>query len=100
MPISVVMTQDEVMQHMVKGSHGSTFGGNPLACAVAIESLNVLFDENLIDNSLHMGEYFRESVLSLNHPSIKEVRGRGLLNAIEFHEDKSEKKFAYGMQEA
>ena len=73
MPISVVMAQDEVMQHMVKGSHGSTFGGNPLACAVAIESLNVLFDENLIDNSLHMGEYFRESVLSLNHPSIKEV---------------------------
>jgi ornithine--oxo-acid transaminase len=65
------------------GEHGSTYGGNPLACAVAITSLEVLRDENLADNAARMGEMLRTGIRDLQSPHIRLVRGKGLLNAIE-----------------
>jgi ornithine--oxo-acid transaminase len=71
------------------GEHGSTYGGNPLACKVAIASLDVLKEEQLADNAEEIGNYFRESIRNLNSPFIKLVRGKGLLNAIAIeHSDK------------
>ena len=64
------------------GEHGSTYGGNPLGCKVAMESLAVLKDENLAENAAHMGEIFRRRIGELQNPLIAEIRGRGLLNAI------------------
>jgi len=64
------------------GEHGSTYGGNPLACKVAMAALQVLKDERLTENAATLGDLFREEVRALRSPFIKEVRGRGLLNAI------------------
>jgi ornithine--oxo-acid transaminase len=82
-PVSAVLTSDEVMNVLHPGQHGSTFGGNPMACAVAMASLKVLVDENLIDNAATMGEVFRENLRNIASPIISEVRGKGLLNAID-----------------
>jgi ornithine--oxo-acid transaminase len=82
-PVSAVLTSDEVMNVLHPGQHGSTFGGNPMACAVAMASLKVLVDENLIDNAATMGEMFRENLRNIASPIISEVRGKGLLNAID-----------------
>ncbi len=88
MPISAVLCNDEIMLTIKPGEHGSTYGGNPLACKVAITSLQVLKDENMADNAEHMGTYFRKKLQNINSPFIKEVRGKGLLNAIEItHKD-------------
>lgn len=84
-PVSAVLADAEVMNVIHPGEHGSTFGGNPLACAVAQEALNVLMDEGLIDNANEMGDYLRERLEEINSPHIKTVRGRGLLVAIELH---------------
>ena len=67
------------------GSHGSTFGGNPLACAVARESLRVIQEENLIDNAAQLGNYFLEKLKTIKSRWIKEVRGKGLLIGIELY---------------
>ncbi len=64
------------------GEHGSTYGGNPLACKVAMEALQVLKDEQLTQNADHMGELFRQELRALQSPHIQLVRGKGLLNAI------------------
>jgi ornithine--oxo-acid transaminase len=64
------------------GEHGSTYGGNPLACAVAVTSLNVLKDENMVENAAVMGEYFRNGLQKINSPLVQTIRGKGLLNAI------------------
>ena len=66
--------------------HGSTYGGNPLTCAVAIEAIKVIDEENLTDNAYHRGMYFRSEMAKIVNPKIKAIRGRGLLNAIAFDE--------------
>lgn len=87
-PVSAVLADDEVMLCIQPGEHGSTYGGNPLACKIAIASLQVIKDENLVENSEELGSYFRSQLRELNHPLLKEVRGKGLLNAIVIeHED-------------
>ncbi|WKA56058.1 ornithine--oxo-acid transaminase [Planococcus shixiaomingii] len=85
-PISCVVADHEVLGVFNPGSHGSTFGGNPLACAVSIASLEVLKDEKLADRSLELGEYFMEKLREIDHSSIKEVRGRGLFIGMELTE--------------
>jgi ornithine--oxo-acid transaminase len=84
MPISAVLANDEIMLTIKPGEHGSTFGGNPLACAVATAALQVLEEENLAENAYAMGNIFRERMRALQQqfPLITEVRGKGLLNAI------------------
>ncbi len=82
MPVSAVLADDEIMLTIKPGQHGSTYGGNPLACSVAIASLQVLVDENMAGNSAIQGEYLRQSLKALNHPHISIVRGKGLFNAI------------------
>ena len=76
------LADDEIMLTIKPGEHGSTYGGNPLACVVAIESLKVLEDEKLSENSEKMGNLLRQRLLDLNDPLIKIIRGKGLLNAI------------------
>lgn len=85
-PISCVVADHEILGVFNPGSHGSTFGGNPLACAVSIASLEVLKDEKLADRSLELGEYFIGKLREIQHPSIKEVRGRGLFIGMELTE--------------
>lgn len=86
LPISVVLADNEVLDVFTPGSHGSTFGGNPLACAVSITALDVIIDENLPEHSNELGEYFKTELQKINHPAIKEVRGRGLFIGMELHE--------------
>lgn len=83
MPISAVLANDEVMLTIKPGEHGSTFGGNPLASVVAMASLKVLVEENMADNAEKMGRLFREKLHQLQSPFISEIRGKGLMNAIE-----------------
>lgn len=83
MPISAVLANDEVMLTIKPGEHGSTFGGNPLASVVAMASLKVLVEENMADNAEKMGRLFREKLHQLQSPFIREIRGKGLMNAIE-----------------
>lgn len=85
-PISCVVADRDVLGVFNPGSHGSTFGGNPLACAVSIASLEVLVDEELAKRSEELGNYFKEELQKISHPSIKEVRGRGLFIGLELHE--------------
>mgnify|MGYP000417437403 CR=1 FL=1 len=82
LPVSAVLSSHEVMLTLHPGQHGSTFGGNPLACAVAIAALNVVKDEKLAENAVAMGEIFRERLSTIHSPLITRVRGKGLLNAI------------------
>ena len=82
MPISAVLADDEVMLTIAAGEHGSTYGGNPLACAVAIASLEVLKEEKLDQRAAELGSYFRSSLENIKHPAIRQVRGKGLLNAV------------------
>ena len=81
LPVSAVLADDEIMLTIKPGEHGSTYGGNPLACKVAIASLQVLKDENMTENAEEMGKIFRKEIQNLNSPFISKVRGRGLLNA-------------------
>ncbi|MFC7687975.1 ornithine--oxo-acid transaminase [Ureibacillus sp. GCM10028918] len=83
LPISAVVANSDILGVLNPGSHGSTFGGNPLACAVSIASLEVLEEEELTEHSLELGNYFQEQLRSINHPSIKEVRGSGLFIGVE-----------------
>lgn len=85
-PISCVAANKDVLSVFNPGSHGSTFGGNPLACAVSIASLEVLEDEKLPERSLELGTYFMEKLKQINNPMIKEVRGRGLFIGVELTE--------------
>ena len=83
MPISAVLANDEVMLTIKPGEHGSTFGGNPLASVVAMASLKVLVEENMAANAEKLGRLFREKLHQLQSPFIREIRGKGLMNAIE-----------------
>ena len=85
-PISAVLSNSEVLGVFLPGDHGSTFGGNPLACAVARESLKVLIEEGMIENAARMGDYFKSGLTGLDSPHVKEVRGKGLLIGVELKE--------------
>lgn len=86
MPISAVAADHEVLGVFEPGSHGSTFGGNPLACAVAIAALDVLIEEELPKRSRELGEYFIQQLRKIDNPKIKEVRGKGLFIGVELSE--------------
>ena len=89
LPVSAVLADDEIMLTIQPGEHGSTYGGNPLACKVAITALKVLQEEKMAENSEVMGNIFRQELKKINSPYIAEVRGKGLFNALEIkHTDK------------
>ena len=87
MPVSCFLSSKEVLHWMNPGSHGSTFGGNPLAAAIAKRSIELLEEDGLIENSRKMGDYFKESLLNLNSKIIKEIRGKGLWLGVEIDPD-------------
>jgi ornithine--oxo-acid transaminase len=87
LPVSAVLTDDPIMLTIKPGEHGSTYGGNPLACKVAMAALQVIKDENLVYNAFYLGKYFRNELEKIDHPLIKLVRGKGLLNAIVLNTD-------------
>ena len=82
LPISAVLASNEIMMQILPGEHGSTYGGNPLACAVAIKSLEVLKTEKMAENAEKMGARLRAGLANLHSPFITTIRGKGLLNAI------------------
>ena len=90
LPVSAVLANDEIMMVIKPGEHGSTYGGNPLACAVAIAALQVLKEEKMAENASVMGELLRSEIRKLNSPFIALVRGKGLLNAIVIKHSNSE----------
>jgi ornithine--oxo-acid transaminase len=81
-PVSCVLANDEIMLTIKPGEHGSTYAGNPIAAVVAMEALQIIKDEKLAENATKMGEIFRQKMSDFPSPMIKEVRGKGLLNAI------------------
>ncbi|MCJ1477981.1 ornithine aminotransferase [Lambiella insularis] len=88
-PVSCVLGSKEVMLVVEPGTHGSTYGGNPLGCAVAIRALEIVRDEDLVQRAERLGKVFRQGLLDLRSPMIKVVRGKGLLNAIIIDETKT-----------
>eukprot|EP00300_Choanocystis_sp_HF-7_P022420 c2167_g1_i2.p1 GENE.c2167_g1_i2~~c2167_g1_i2.p1 ORF type:complete len:435 (+),score=70.04 c2167_g1_i2:1-1305(+) len=86
-PVSAVLTSDEVMLNIRPGEHGSTYGGNPLGCRIAMTALDILIKENLALNAEVQGAYFRESLQSLIGGKVTTVRGKGLLNAVVIDSD-------------
>jgi ornithine--oxo-acid transaminase len=82
-PISAVLSNVEVLGVLRPGEHGSTFGGNPLACAVARTALRVLVEEGMVENAAKMGDYFMSNLKSIRSPYVQEVRGKGLLIGVE-----------------
>jgi ornithine--oxo-acid transaminase len=85
-PVSAVVSRKEIMSVFTPGSHGSTFGGFPLACAAADAALEVLVEEKLDERATELGAFFIDELKKIDHPRIKEVRGKGLLTAVELHE--------------
>jgi ornithine--oxo-acid transaminase len=86
-PVSAVLSNSEVLGVLKPGEHGSTFGGNPLACRVARAALRVLVEEGMIENAERMGAYFLDQLKSIRNNMIKDVRGRGLMIAVEFRKE-------------
>ena len=86
-PVSAVLCRTDVLDVLKPGEHGSTFGGNPLACAIAREALKVLVEEGLIENSATVGQYFKDQLTALNSELIHEVRGKGLMLAVELKKE-------------
>ena len=84
-PVSAVLSNDEILGVLKPGEHGSTFGGNPLACAVARTALKVLIEEGMVENARAMGTHFLTGLRQIKSSAVKEVRGRGLMIAIELH---------------
>jgi ornithine--oxo-acid transaminase len=84
-PVSAVLSTTEVLGCLKPGQHGSTFGGNPLACAVARAALKVLTEEGMIENAARMGEHFMSKLAAIRSDAVREVRGRGLMLAVELH---------------
>ena len=82
-PVSAVLSNTEVMGVLQPGEHGSTFGGNPLACAVARMAMKVLIDEGMVENAAEMGSYFLNGLNQISNPLIREIRGKGLLIGME-----------------
>jgi ornithine--oxo-acid transaminase len=88
LPVSLFLAKKEVMDVFTPGDHGSTFGGNPLAAAVALKALAILEEENLINNAAELGHYFMAGLRKMNSPYITEVRGKGLLIGVEINTNK------------
>lgn len=99
-PVSAVLSNSEVLGVLQPGQHGSTFGGNPLACAIAREALKVLVEEGMIENAEKMGAYFMEGLRSIRSNVIREVRGRGLMMAVELvPEAGGARNYCYAMKD-
>lgn len=99
-PVSAVLSNSEVLGVLQPGQHGSTFGGNPMACAVARASLRVLVEEGMIENAAQMGDYLLTGLKNIRNNLIKEVRGRGLMVAIEFYSEAGgARKFSEALRE-
>ena len=90
LPVSAVLADDEIMLTIKPGEHGSTYGGNPLACKVAIAALQVLKDENMAQNADVMGKLLRRELENIQSPVVKNIRGKGLLNAVVIDHPKSD----------
>jgi ornithine--oxo-acid transaminase len=90
-PVSAVVSSSDVLGLFTPGEHGSTFGGNPLACAVAREALKILQEEALIDKAAELGKYFMERLKTISSPHIREIRGRGLLIGLELKKEALQK---------
>ena len=88
-PVSCVLGSKDVMLTIEPGTHGSTYGGNPLGCAVAIRALELVRDEDMVAEAERLGQIFRKGLLDLKSPMIQTVRGKGLLNAIVIDESKT-----------
>lgn len=86
-PVSAVLSNSEVLGVLKPGQHGSTFGGNPLACAVARAALKALVEEGMIENAAEQGAYFHSGLKAIRSNAVKEVRGRGLMLAVELHQE-------------
>jgi ornithine--oxo-acid transaminase len=86
MPVSAIAADKDVLGVFLPGTHGSTFGGNPLACAVASASIDVLVEEKLAERAAELGAYFMDGIRALNSPKIRLVRGKGLLIGVVLHE--------------
>ena len=82
LPVAAILADDSIMLQIKPGEHGSTYGGNPLACAVAMKALEIIKSENLANNAMKMGEILRKELAALHSPFISTIRGKGLLNAI------------------
>jgi len=99
-PVSVVLSSSEILGVFNPGDHGSTYGGNPLGCAVAQTALEVLVEEKMIENSAKLGDYFQEKLRAIPSPHVKEVRGKGLLVGVELKpEAGGGRKFCEALQE-
>ena len=99
-PVSAVLSNSEVLGVLKPGQHGSTFGGNPLACAIARAALKALTEEGMIENSARMGDYFMAGLRSIRSNLVKEVRGRGLMLAVELHpEAGGARKYCYALKD-
>ncbi|MEW9674802.1 ornithine--oxo-acid transaminase [Lentibacillus sp. L22] len=85
MPVSAIAANKNIMDVFTPGSHGSTFGGNPLACAVSLAAIDVIEEEKLAEKSLELGEYFANALKEINNPELQEVRARGLFIGVEFN---------------
>ena len=99
LPVSAFLSSKEVMDHFNPGSHGSTFGGNPLAAKVALKALDLLIDDNLVENSQIMGNYLKTKLQEINLDFIKEVRGKGLWIGVEFNKTISAKKICLSLMD-
>lgn len=98
-PISAVLADSAVLGLITPGEHGSTFGGNPLASAIGLASLEVIEDENLVERSATMGEYFMDRLMEIPSKHVKEIRGKGLLIGVELHvEAKGARRFCEALQ--
>ena len=90
MPVSAVLANDEVMLTIKPGEHGSTYGGNPLGCKVAITAMRVLEEEKMAENAFKMGNLFRSELTKrLPKEMVTQIRGRGLLNAVEINKSRT-----------
>lgn len=99
-PVSAILADKDLLGLFVPGEHGSTFGGNPLGAAVARAALQVIADENLVENSSQLGEYFIEQLAEMPSPHVKEVRGKGMLIGVELKETaKGARRFCEALQD-
>ncbi|MBI2026852.1 MAG: ornithine--oxo-acid transaminase [Deltaproteobacteria bacterium] len=99
LPISIVLSNRDILGVFKPGDHGSTFGGNPLACAVAQTALDVIIEEKLVENSQHLGAYFIKGLQNIKSPYVKEVRGRGLFIGAELKPPHLARTFCENLKE-
>lgn len=96
-PVSCILSSEDIMLVVEPGTHGSTYGGNPLGCAVSIRALEIIEEEDLIAKSEKFGHIFRDSLAALNSPILKVIRGKGLLNAVVIDEEAADGRTAWDL---